>query len=159
MKHVHSLAPLMVIALLASCAVAHAEERPALDGEPAPAGPPTREAWAAAPLAKGASVRVTDPGCSVKQIGEWVRVECRFASFERISGPANEATFGCNGDGGWWGCDTASVTFPIRRGQRVAFQSFRGTKWGPVADSVISAQFLPGDAAPLISVQGIRGGV
>lgn len=171
--------PFSIALLLAGCGVAHADELPPLEAsatarsagpwqpdfseavsppmEPSPA--PARAEWTEATVAREA--RVTDPSCSVKRIREWVRVECRFNSaIERISGPTKDVSFGCfNASPDTWGCDVGSVTFPMRRGDRVAFQSFRPTKWGSAADTFITAQFLDGDEVPLISVQGIRSGV
>jgi hypothetical protein len=126
-----------------------------------PTKAPTNDAWASAPEAD--DVRVTDPGCTAKRIHEWVRVECKeVTGFERVTGPLDDASFGCFNEvpqvGSFRFCDRAWVVFPLRRGQRRAFQSFRPTKWSSTPDTLVSGQFLAGDRSPLITVQGIRGG-
>ena len=161
----------LITSQLLGCEVAHANE-PMSSGRPpwqpdfsvaevppeTPSAPPTKTDWQATAPAEDA--RVTEPGCIVKRIREWVRVECKFVSaIERVSGPHKDVSFGCfNEVDDGFGCDEGSVTFPLRRGERRTFQSFRPTKWSSAADSLISGQFLHGDKAPLVSVQGIRHG-
>jgi hypothetical protein len=132
---------------------------------PVPADPtpaPTKEEWASAPEA--ADVRVSDPGCAAKRLREWVRVECKeVVGFERVTGPLDDASFGCFNEApasqNFLHCERAWVVFALRRGQRRAFQSFRPTKWSSTPDTLVSGQFLAKDPTPLVTVQGIRGGI
>jgi hypothetical protein len=132
---------------------------------PVPADPtpaPAKEEWASA--AEAADVRVSDPGCTAKRLREWVRVECKeVVGFERVTGPLEDASFGCFNEtpvsSDFHYCERAWVVFALRRGQRRAFQSFRPTKWSSTPDTFVSGQFLAKDPTPVVTVQGIRGGV
>jgi hypothetical protein len=124
----------------------------------APSAAPTKEEWAAA--APAPEVRVTQPGCEVKRVREWYRVNC--TSEERIaliSGGREDVSFGCTRktrDDIF--CQNVWVDFPARRGDRRSFELLTWGKWGPAPDAVLTEQFLEGDPGPQISLQGARWG-
>jgi hypothetical protein len=120
--------------------------------------PPAKEEWETAPIAK--DVRITDPTCHAQRIREWYRLRCESdLAVEMISGRQADVTFGCKKERrDDPGCDVVWVIFPARRGDRRSFELFRWGKWGPEPDVIATEQFLPGDARPMVSVQGIRFG-
>lgn len=117
--------------------------------------PPTKEEWLKAPAAW--DVRITDPGCKAQRIREWYRLSCGFGEVEMIAGGHEGVTFPCvktTADSEV--CDDGAVIFPVRRGDRRAFQFLTWGKWGPEPDAFLTEQYLEGDASPSISLQGIR---
>ena len=100
---------------------------------------------------------MTDPGCEARRIREWYRFSCGFGQIEMISGSRENVTFTCTKtqqDSDL--CNDAAIIFPVRRGDRRAVELLTWSKWGPEPDSVLTEQFLEGDAYPSISLQGIR---
>lgn len=146
---------LVQTALVTGCADANAEPGPP---PAARSEPPTRDEWAKAPIAE--DVRVTDPSCEAKRIREYYRLSCEFAqAIGLVSGPRDEIELGCpkeTKDTDF--CEEAWVVFPVRKGDRRAFQFFTWSKWGPTPDSVATAQWIEGDPAPMVTLQGIRWG-
>lgn len=123
----------------------------------APSAAPTREEWEKAPTAW--DVRVTDPGCRAQRIREWYRVSCGVGVAEMISGPIVGVTFVCaKTSADSQVCDDSAVIFPARRGDLRAVQFLRWGKWGPEPDAFLTEQYLEGDPAPLISLQGVHWG-
>jgi hypothetical protein len=123
--------------------------------------PPAKEEWESAAVAK--EVRVLAPGCEARRIREWYRILCKFSQrIEVISGGREGVSFGrFFKDGSRDGSDFADlgwVIFPARRGDRRAFEVFTWVKWGLSADTIITEQFLEGDAVPWISVHGLHWG-
>jgi len=134
---------------------------PNFDAKPPPrdrSEPPSREDWAKAPLAD--DVRVTDPGCQAKRIREYYRLSCDMGqAIGLVAGSREGIEFGCpkeTRDTDF--CEEAWVVFPMRMGDRRVFQFFRWAKWGPTPNSVATAQWLEGDPAPMVTLQGIRWG-
>jgi hypothetical protein len=109
---------------------------------------PTKQEWATAPEA--AEVRVTDPGCTAQRVREWYRIECSTAHVGLVSGTRTELDVGRSEAQG-----TAWLVFPARRGDRrvALFTGFH--KYGLVADTLVSEQWLDGDPAPMITVLGV----
>ena len=118
--------------------------------------PPAKEEWAQA--AEATEARITAPDCKVRRIREWYRIDCSYAHWiDTIAGKREGVSFGCSrSDPEDPVCDEVWVVFPMRRGDRRAFELFRWSKYGPEPDSIATAHFLDGDAYPSISVQGIR---
>lgn len=134
---------------------------PVFDRAPSPSersAPPTREEWKAAPVAD--DVRVTDPSCKAYRIREYYRLSCDFAqAIGLVAGAREEVELGCpkeSRDADF--CEEAWVVFPMRIGDVRVFQFFGWSRWGFTPDSVASAQWLEGDPAPMVTVQGIRWG-
>ncbi len=116
---------------------------------------PTKEEWLKAPAAL--DVRVMDPGCEAHRIREWYRFTCGLGLVEMISGAREGVTFTCTKtqpDTEF--CSEAGVVFPVRRGDRRAFQFLGWSRWGPEPDSFLTEQYLEGDTSPSISLQGLR---
>lgn len=122
--------------------------------------PPTKEEWAAAKDATEA--RITAPDCKARRVREWYRIDCSNARWiDSMAGGREGVSFGCvksipDDDAV---CDTTWVVFPMRRGDRRAFELFSWSKYGPSPDSIATAYFLESDALPSISIQGLRGGI
>jgi hypothetical protein len=120
-----------------------------------PSAAPTKEEWEKASPAR--DVRVTDPGCKAARIREWYRFSCGSGLAEMISGAHEGVTFNCfRSSRDFELCEDASVVFPARRGDLRAVQFLRWGKWGPEPDAFLTEQYLAGDPAPLISLQGVH---
>jgi hypothetical protein len=120
---------------------------------------PEKSEWAHAPLAPEA--RVTYERCKVQRIREWYRVSCAAESaMEMITGSIADVTIDCHHESLDEApfCNEVYAIFPVRRGDRRAFEVFALGRWSPEPDALITVQLIDGDAVPLISVQGIRWG-
>jgi len=139
----------------APVASASASARPAyvpLTDQPAPptdkSPAPSKSDWRDAPLAPEA--RVTDPGCEVKRLREWYRIECSDSHVSLIGGTREGVDVGRVEES-----YHAWIVFPARRGDVRVAEMSRRAKWGIAADVIISEQWLDGDSAPLLTVLGI----
>jgi hypothetical protein len=121
--------------------------------------PPTKDEWTAA--AEALEARITAPDCKARRVREWYRIDCSGATWiDSMVGKREGVSFGCaksRPDNEF--CNDVWVVFPMRRGDRRAFEMFRWGKYGPSPDSIATAYFLDGDALPSISVQGLRWGI
>jgi cytochrome c peroxidase len=123
-----------------------------------PSAPPTWAEWTSAP-----EVGLLHPSerCHVFRVREWVRVNCEAppstldtASVELVSGPTGGVDLSRNrhGKGG-------EIVFPLRRGERrlltmhevAQVSRWQGFRYGLA--HVITAAWLPGAAAPSLTVQ------
>lgn len=138
---------------------------PRFDVEPIPTDPsprPSRADWKAAPVAREA--RVTDPGCRVQRIREWFRINCTALAIQLTAGTREGVEFGGTMErkpepGEPRSFDDVWVVFPVKRGDRRVFQTYRWSRWSAgEPDAIASEQWLDGDPLPLITVQGIRWG-
>jgi hypothetical protein len=124
---------------------------PARDVAPPPddASPrPSKQDWEGAPEAT--EVRVTDPSCKAQRVREWYRISCETKHISLLGGSRTDVDVGRSDDP-----YAAWIIFPARRGDRRVFLFSRVVKYGYAPDAVFSEQWLPGDAAPLMSLQGI----
>ena len=123
-----------------------------------PSAKPDKHAWKDAPIAREA--RVTEPGCEVRRIREWYRIECQNLAIQLNAGRREDVELG----GFKESADDRAFSrvwaiFPARRGDRRYFQIYRWAKWAPGdPDAQASEQWLEGDPLPLITVQGLRWG-
>jgi hypothetical protein len=111
---------------------------------------PTRAEWADAPPAEG--VRITDPSCKVQRIREWYRVRCGDEQVSVVTGPKTDLDIERISE------DEVAAVFPVRRGDARMLVFAYLFKWGFVQDAVVSAQWLEGDPAPLVTVVGVPHG-
>jgi hypothetical protein len=110
---------------------------------------PTKAEWASARDAAGA--RITDPKCRVQRVREWYRVGCDDGYVSFLGGSRDGVDVGAREDpyGAWF-------IFPARVGDVRAAEFLYRSKWSLAGDVIVSEQWLPGDPAPLITVEGIR---
>jgi hypothetical protein len=118
---------------------------------------PKKAEWSTAPMAT--DVRITQPGCKVQRIREWYRFTCELKGAMLVTGSAKDVDFivekDVHGPDGF--AKTTILTFPVRRGDKRLFQFYRWSKWAPgQPDATLSEQFLEGDEAPLITLEGLR---
>ena len=119
---------------------------PAPPAEPSPA--PSKAEWLSAPPA--ADVRLTDPNCTARRIREWYRVECPDTYVSKVTGSTEGVSVGATTTP-----YVAWVVFPARAGDRRVFVMMAQTRWGLEPDAVVSEQWLPSDAAPIVTVTGM----
>lgn len=126
--------------------------------EEGPSPAPSRQEWAAAPIATEA--RVTDPGCKVQRVREWYRIGCQATHWiELVSGERKGLSFGCRRETkDSVACDETWVVLQARRGDRRALELFTWSKWGPTPDVILTEQFLEGDPSPVVAVHGLHWG-
>jgi hypothetical protein len=127
------------------------DQLPSLTAEPWPETPspePGKPDWAAAPVGRLSRSYV---GCSARRVREWVQITCERGNHLLLLGGARTGlTLSANPE-----LDVkATVVFPVRRGDRRVVRLGSWWKW-MTALAVLSEQWLPGDAQPVLAFDGI----